>query len=433
MVAPISTLYQTINIQRLLKIPYRSLAKIVMKEGATFTALLAVHAKNRPHAVLFIEEGKEKTYGQFYDEVQQMSYALYKKGIRPQHIVGVQCANSVALLRVVFALERLGATAILLHTGRAVLTHVDFLWTEEDIAHLPRYGAKERFAQCGKIVLQTSATTGEPRSVHTPTATLVAPFLALLKRTQFHAYRFVYVATPFFHGYGLAFLAATIAAGHTVVLSRKFDATLLERYPVEAITVVPTFLPRLRRTPTLRAVICGSAPLQNGAPFAGILYNLYGTSETGLISIATPHDLARDETTVGKAIEGLKLTYKDGELIVNGQATGDIVVERGGLLFLRGRLHDVIISGGENVYPHYIEQRLKSLPYIRDAAISSEYDAYFGERVVAYVVASKEDEQVIMAFCQQHLATYERPKKLYFVEQLPYSPLGKLLRQQLKI
>lgn len=432
MVAIIYTLREVLKINAFLRIPLRQLVTAIFKEGLSINTLLAFYAQKQPHAPLFIENHSVTTYGQFYDELIYMSYALYEKGIRAGQHVGFHCDNSVALLRAVFAVERIGATAVLLHTGRSVKGHFDFLFTEEQLEELPQRAAVNHFPRRqGKIIVQTSGTTGEPKGVQSEVQTLLAPFRALLERMHFHTYRYVYVATPFFHGYGLAFLSATIAAGHTVVLNRRFDATLLEVYPIEAIAVVPTLLARFCPTPALRCVLSGSAPLQNNEGFDAILYNLYGTSEVGLISIATPQERALHRDTIGKPIDKLHLTYENGELIVNGQYTGDLVEEKDGLLFIKGRLHDMIISGGENIFPQRVEQVMRTHPRIEDAAIVGERDVRFGECVVAYIVAVDVDEQNIIAFCKKHLANYECPKKIYFVERLPYNELGKLNRKAL--
>ncbi|WP_153061607.1 class I adenylate-forming enzyme family protein [Metasolibacillus fluoroglycofenilyticus] len=430
--ATISTLFETLKIKALLRMPFSKLMRAISKEGFSINALLAFYAKKQPHCPIFIEKHCTTTYGQFYDEVIYMSYALSEYGIRAGQRVGFQCDNSISLLRAVFATERIGATAVLLHTGRPVKGYFDFLFTEQQLEALPTRAAAVYFPRRqGKIVLQTSGTTGEPKAVHTAVHTLLAPFCALLERMHFHTYRYVYVATPFFHGYGLAFLTATVAAGHTVVLSRRFDASLLEAYPIEAITVVPTLLTRFSKTPSLRCIASGSAPLQNSEGFESILYNLYGTSEVGLISIATPEERALYPTTIGSPINGLSIRFNKGELIVNNKRTGDIVEEREGLLFIKGRLDERIISGGENVFPQHIEQIIKTHPKITDVAITSEVDSHFGERVIAYVVADGVGERDIQAFCKQNLANYECPKKIYFVEALPYNELGKINRKLL--
>lgn len=430
--ATISTLRETLKIKAYLRMPLRQLLIAVVKEGVSINALLSFYAKKQPHTPLFIENHVVITYGQFYDEVIYMSYALYEKGLRAGQRVGFQCANSVNLLRALFAVERIGATAMLLHTGRSVKGHCDFLFTEETLKDLPTRAAACYFPRRqGKIIVQTSGTTGEPKGVHSTVQNVLAPFRALLERMHFHTYRYVYVATPFFHGYGLAFLTATMAAGHTIIVSKRFDAALLEIYPIEALTVVPTLLARFHPTATLRCVASGSAPLHNSKGFDEILYNLYGTSEAGLISIATPKERALQHATIGKPIEGLKLSYQQGELIVNGRRTGDLVEEVDGLLFMKGRLHDMIISGGENVFPQQTEQIMRRHPKIIDAAIIGEADPQFGERVVAYVIAVDIDEQNIINFCKENLANYECPKKIYFVDKLPYNELGKLNRKAL--
>lgn len=430
--AIISTLRETLKIKAFLRMPLNQLLRAVVQEGLSINALLAFHAKRQPHSPLFIENHLITTYGQFYDDVVYMSYALYEYGIRAGQHVGFQCDNSVTLLRAVFAAERIGATVVLLHTGRSVKGHFDFLFTEEQLKVLPQKAAAICFPKKqGKVVLQTSGTTGEPRSVHTAVHTLLAPFRALLERMHFHTYRYVYVATPFFHGYGLAFLTATLAAGNTVILSKRFDVSLLKAYPIEAITVVPTLLSRFNQTPSLRCIASGSAPLQNSERFDAILYNLYGTSEVGLVSIATPEQRAMYPATIGLPIDGLNIVYDESELIVNNKRTGDLVEEKEGLLFIKGRLHDRIISGGENVFPQHIEQIIRTHPKIDDVAVTSVEDSQFGERVIVYIVGDGVSEQEIYTFCKENLANYECPKQIYFVAELPYSELGKLNRRAL--
>ncbi|MEI2401076.1 AMP-binding enzyme, partial [Paenibacillus phytohabitans] len=174
-----------------------------------------------------------------------------------------------------------------------------------------------------------------------------------------------------------------------------------------------------------------------------VLYNLYGTSETGLNFIATPQDLMYSATTNGKKITGLNVSILDhnknevpsgtiGQLCMKNDwsirkdtwiETGDVGYrDENDYYFICGRMDDMVISGGENVYPIEVEQVLIQHPQILDVAIIGTDDEQFGHRLLAFIVLEEDEsltEEELLGWLRQRIARYQLPKKVTIVDQLP--------------
>jgi fatty-acyl-CoA synthase len=299
-------------------------------------------------------------------------------------------------------------------------------------------------------------------------------------------------ACPLYHSAAFAFVGLTGVLGGTTVLMDEFHpeafVDCVERYRVTTTTVVPTMLRRVlalgpaaldaRDTTSLRAVFSGSAPLP--APlaleamdrFGDILFNFYGATETGLVTLANPADLRAAPGTIGRVVPGNEVRLLDpqgkdvpegqvGELYVRSTmlvagyhddpestrasmrdgffSVGDLARRDGeGRYFLEGRARDMIISGGVNVYPAEVEAVLEAHAGIAEAAVIGVDDAEWGERVRAFVVrapgaeAAALDENAVRAWCRERLAGPKRPRDVIFVDALPRNPTGKVLKRELR-
>jgi fatty-acyl-CoA synthase len=224
-----------------------------------------------------------------------------------------------------------------------------------------------------------------------------------------------------------------------------------------------------RPTPTLRALVSSGAPLSPAlatrltARFGEILFNLYGSSETGFAAIAAPADLRAAPGTVGHAPLGVRVQILDdarepaptgttghifvgSAMVMHGYAgggskerahglmnTGDLGhLDADGRLFVAGREDDMIVSGGENVFPGEVENLLARHQAVADVAVVGVDDAEFGQRLRAFVVARgalSADE--VKTFVKSHVARYKVPRDVIFVEELPRNPTGKLVRARL--
>jgi fatty-acyl-CoA synthase len=337
----------------------------------------------------------------------------------------------------------------------------------------------------GGLVLLTSGTTGTPkgapRQVKSPLA--IAQFL---DRIPLRVGEATMLAAPLFHGTGLSQFLLSFGLGSTVVLRRRFDPeeTLraIQDNRVTTLVVVPTMLRRiLDLDPAVRArydtsslrilFTAGSAlppELGNRATeaFGEVVHNLYGSTEVAVATVATPQDWRQAPGTVGRPPvgctvalyddDGRRITapdvvgrvfvgsvlafegYTDGrhkEIIDGLLATGDVGhFDAHGLLFIDGRDDDMIVSGGENVFPSEIENLLLEHDAVAEVAVIGVPDEEFGQRLKAYVVRRQEshvDAEDLREYVRANLARYKVPREVVFVAELPRNATGKLLREQL--
>ncbi|MBU9721357.1 AMP-binding protein [Bacillus alkalicola] len=325
-----------------------------------------------------------------------------------------------------------------------------------------------------KLVLQTSGTTGVSKdAAHKPSLfNYLNPFITFIQRLKILNYKNAYIATPINHGYGIAVLLLFIPLGKKIVVSKGFNANnacrIIRQNQVEVVTVVPKMLQDILQSnpDDLRSLSCiasGGARLpvklveRTYEKLGLVLYNLYGTSEAGLNFIATPEDLKIAPTTIGKKIDGLqiKVIADDMNEVENGVGqlcvkndwsitnrgnqwikTGDLGYrDEKGLYYLCGRTDDMVISGGENVYPIEVEQELMKHPAITDVAVIGIHDEQFGQRLKAFVVLVENatlSEEELLQWLRERVARFQIPKEIKFIDNMPYSSLGKLDKKQLQ-
>jgi fatty-acyl-CoA synthase len=337
----------------------------------------------------------------------------------------------------------------------------------------------------GGLVLLTSGTTGTPkgapRTVRSPLA--AAQFL---DRIPLRTGECTVMGAPLFHGTGLSQFLLSFALGSTVVLRRKFDpeATLqaIQDNRASALILVPTMLRRILDlgpeildkydTSSLRIVFCaGSAlppELGNRATeaFGDVVHNLYGSTEVAVATVATPEDWRRAPGTVGRAPVGCRVAlydesgnrisaphtvgrvfvgsvlsfegYTDGrhkEIIDGLLSSGDLGhFDEDGLLFIDGRDDDMIVSGGENVFPGEVENLLLEHDSVAEVAVVGVPDDEYGQRLAAFVVTRSGDTldgEVLKEYVKGNLARFKVPRDIHFVDELPRNATGKLLRDKL--
>ena len=333
-------------------------------------------------------------------------------------------------------------------------------------------------------VLLTSGTTGLPKGAQRRGAALdLRGATGLLRRIPYRRGDVVVIPCPLFHAWGLAqmTIAANLAA--TVVLVRQFDPETTVRavadHKATVLAVVPAMLQRMMAgdwlethdLSSLRIVASSGSALP--APVADAwmervgdtLYNLYGSTEVGQATIATPADLREAPGTAGRVVTGSRVAILDddghvlppgstGRIFVGNQAqfasytggggketvdglmsSGDIgYFDRDGRLFVTGRSDDMIVSGGENVFPAEVEGVLLAEPAIAEVAVVGVDDADFGQRLVAFVVTAPGasiDADRVKEVVAGRLARYKVPREVRFVTELPRTSTGKVLRGNL--
>ena len=337
----------------------------------------------------------------------------------------------------------------------------------------------------GRIVILTSGTTGTPKGANRKEPKTLDPAAALLSKIPLRARGRTLIAAPLFHSWGLAHFVLAIALSSTLVLRRRFDPeeTLhaIDEHGVTALIVVPVMLQRiLERGPkvvrkydtgSLRVIAASGSALPGELAtevmdtFGDILYNLYGSTEVAWVTIANPADLRAAPGTAGRPPRGtvVRLFDADGQEVATGE-TGRIFVrnelvfdgytdgagkpvidglvssgdvghfDEEGRLFVDGRDDEMIVSGGENVFPREVEDAIAALDGIDEVAAIGVEDPDFGQRLRAFVVRSEGSsvsEQEVKAHVREQLARYKVPRDVVFVDELPRNATGKVLKREL--
>jgi len=354
----------------------------------------------------------------------------------------------------------------------------------EDLIAVGDPGGVPPAEEPGRVVILTSGTTGTPKGARRSHAGLSSA-AALLSKIPYRARETTLIAAPLFHSWGLANYTLGVPLGSTFVLRRRFDpeGTLraIARHRATALVVVPVMLQRILELPqetldrydtsSLRVIaVSGSAlpgPLATRVmdQFGDVLYNLYGSTEVAWATIATPEDLRAAPGCAGRAPLGtvVKLFDEQDREVALGQS-GRIFVASGfpfegytggetkatigelmssgdvghfdaaGRLFIDGRDDDMIVSGGENVFPAEVEDLLAGHAAVREVAVVGVDDEAWGQRLKAVVVmqdgeSATEDE--LKGYVKQNLAAYKVPREVVFVDALPRNATGKVLKRQL--
>ncbi len=336
-----------------------------------------------------------------------------------------------------------------------------------------------------RITILTSGTTGTPKGAPRSEPRSLGLIGGLLSKVPFRARETTELCAPMFHALGFAQAMVGIGLGSTLVVRRRFDPEVtldsLERHRASTMVVVPVMLRRLvdvgaERIRTHRLAlriifVSGSAlgadlATQATEQFGPVIYNLYGSTEVAYATIATPEDLQADPASVGKVVRGsvVKILDDQGNEVSTG-ASGRIFVgnlsqfegytggggkeaiggllssgdvghfDRAGRLFIDGRDDEMIVSGGENVFPAEIEELLASHQAVAEAAAIGVDDDKFGQRLKAFVVlrtGAALSEAEIKEYVKQNLARYKVPREVVFVAELPRNPTGKVLKRELE-
>jgi acyl-CoA synthetase (AMP-forming)/AMP-acid ligase II/short-subunit dehydrogenase len=344
----------------------------------------------------------------------------------------------------------------------------------------------------GRLVTLTSGTTGTPKgAVRSLRARSLLPLtvssvldLSRIKRVPRSGDPFL-LAPPLFHLFGLIGSMGAFAMGSPILIRRRFDpeGTLaqIDRHRAGVLLAVPTMLKRIMDLPeadreeydtsSLRMILSGAAPLPPELAlalmdrFGPVLYNGYASTEVGGGTLATPSDLRAAPGTVGRPAAGIEVKVLDdegvelpsgetGRVFVGGpllfegytggggkemidglMSTGDVGhFDEEGRLFIDGRDDEMIVSGGENVFPQEVEELLSSHQSVADAAVVGVPDEEFGQRLAAQIVLKPGDsvsEDELKHHVRDRLGRHKVPREIAFVDELPRTPTGKLQRRKL--
>jgi fatty-acyl-CoA synthase len=339
--------------------------------------------------------------------------------------------------------------------------------------------------ESSRFVILTSGTTGTPKGAQRTQPDTLGPLAALFSRIPLRAREKTVIAAPLFHSWGFAHFFLGLALNSTFVLRRRFDpeetlraiagsrATALVVVPVmmQRILELPEEvirrydLGRLRVTAASGSALPGELATEWMDTFGDNLYNLYGSTEVAWATIATPEDLRAAPGTAGKPPRGtrVRIVDHDGHDVPPGK-TGRVFVgndmnfegytggggkeelggllssgdvghfDEGGRLFIDGRDDEMIVSGGENVFPREVEDLLAGHEGIVEVAVIGVADDEFGQRLKALVVP-REDADLsaddVKGHVKANLARFKVPREVEFLDSLPRNATGKVLKREL--
>lgn len=370
-----------------------------------------------------------------------------------------------------------------------VLAWTDGTTQETTLEYLTASSPNDRLPRpkrASALIVLTSGTTGSPKGARRPEPPGLSPAATMLSRIPLHSNERILVSAPLFHTWGLAAFQLGTVLGSTLVLQRKFDPqralSAVQRHQCTALFVVPIMLQRILELPadvrtahdhrSVHVVASSGSALPPDLAnrfqrtFGGVLYNIYGSTEVSWVTIATPRELRQYPGTAGKPPRGTVLRIVDdagGEaatgntgrifaannMLFDGYTheksrarqdglmpTGDLGrVDRHGNLFVMGREDDMIVSGGENVYPKETEDAIVDLPNVAEVAVIGVDDADFGQRLAAFVVArdgTDLDSDAVLDGIRDKLPKYALPRDVVFLDELPRNTTGKVVPSDLR-
>jgi fatty-acyl-CoA synthase len=489
------------------------LLEAVLTTGVNLMALLRICAKLHPQRTAVIDHQERLSYPQLWQQAESLAVGLQiEYGVDRHQNVAIACRNHAAVIKAIFAVSRLGANVFLFNPEMSALQiealieslAIDFYvydhqpdvpispWLEralelnkalpayhdtapsiDQLASKPQPRSKLKKVKTGSIVVMTGGTTGRPKPASRKPSIFnyLPPFIALLDMVELDRYRSVYVATPIYHGFGLAALLIGVVLGAELYVKERFETvqacTLISKQQIEVVILVPLMLQRmLKHDPSIlsgvRCILTGGATLspmlaQTTLELLGlILFNLYGTSEAGFCILGTPFLLSQKPASIGQPIWGVRAKIvndaveenssgKIGRLIIRSAwstrkqswiETGDLAYQDAqGDLFLCGRVDDMVVSGGENVYPIELENILIQHPNVDSVAVVGIPDEAFGQRLKAVVVLKQDmtlTADALLAWLKPRVARYQMPAVIEFCDTLPYTALGKLDKRALR-
>ena len=335
-----------------------------------------------------------------------------------------------------------------------------------------------------RLILLTSGTTGTPKGAkHSGGG--ASNLVAILSRTPWRLGETTVVVAPMFHAWGFSQLVFSSAMACTIVTRRKFDPeatlALVDTHRATGLCVVPVMFDRIMDLPdnvrarysgrSLRFAACSGSRMRADVvtgfmdEFGDVIYNNYNATEAGMIATATPADLRVAPDTAGKPAVGTEIRIYDDEFgsVPTGEvgrifvknstqfdgyttgstkdfhegfmSSGDIGrLDEAGRLFVVGRDDEMLVPGGENVYPIEVEKTLTGHPEVAEATVLGVDDEQYGQRLVAFVVltdGSAANPDDLKVHVRENLANYKVPREITVLTELPRGSTGKILRNEL--
>jgi o-succinylbenzoate---CoA ligase len=434
---------------------------------------LAQRAHSCPERTALVTEGSSVTYAELEAEATWVARRLAAYGVRRDAVAALTMHPRREEVVLLHALMKLGAVALPLSPRLTVAERAAVLAAERPAvdlndaaeltqteADLPLLGEHDMDDLQCRIL--TSGTSGEPR----PFGLTYGNFLFSAMGSAFNigvdpTDRWL-CCLPLSHVAGLSIILRSVIYGTTAVLLDGFEtkqvASTLVSGDISLLSLVSTQLIRLLEADAdlsaPRAILVGGGPvppdvLREALGRGATVVQTYGMTETcSQVTTLAPEDAERRLGSAGRPLLTTHIRIEAGEILVQGPTvapgcyeadgwlhTGDLGhIDEEGFLYVSGRSGEVIVTGGENVMPAEVEAVLVSHPGVADAAVLGRPDPEWQEAVCALVVVGEGagvTEEELRTHCQASLASHKVPKRVDFVESLPRTPSGKLLRGQL--
>jgi acyl-CoA synthetase (AMP-forming)/AMP-acid ligase II len=493
---------------------------------------LDAHAFVRPNKIALICGERSLTYAEFNARARRVANTLSGLGVKANDRVAVMAYNSIELLEIVAGLSKLSAIGVLLNyrlrehevayiihdcqakvaiAGPGLVEVVDkaraeiegdviFVAIGDEVEYPSGWQRYEDLLASagedvpvgeggmGSTMSYTSGTTGNPKGAYRPKGVPAIEILRLLQAFELVESDVHLLAGPYYHSAPSFFVSLHLLLGSTLVIQPKYDPVealqLIESHKVTTTYMAPTLLQRLCDVlpdvfsrydiSSLRSIILAGAPCPYVLKVRAIerlgerLWEFYGATETGIVTLLRPEDQLRKPGSCGRAGPGQEIHLLDevgnevpvgvpGEMWARNSwlaeyynkpeatasnmrdgffSVGDVAYrDDEGYYYICDRRIDMIISGGVNIYPAEIEAVLTAHPAVADVAVIGVPDEHWGESVKAVVelrpAASATSEELI-AFCGERLAAYKKPRSVDFVAELPRNPTGKLLKTHIR-
>jgi acyl-CoA synthetase (AMP-forming)/AMP-acid ligase II len=491
--------------------------------GTTLAGELVSAAARDPDRTALIDEGGALTYAELHDRTDRLAAALIPDRGGRRRRVGVLCRNHRGMVESLIACSKRGAEVVLLSTGLGagqlgsvmrelwadiVIADAEFMdmlprggrqvtrvtaWPgegatgptiDELIQRTPAPGLEPPSTQ-GRTVFLSSGTSGRPKGARRPPRPGFVPLAAMLSRTPLRVGERMLIEAPLFHAWGYSTLQVALAMRATVVIGRRFDPEralrAIEEHSCSTLTTVPIMLQRILALPASTRAAYDTSSLRMAAvsgsrlpgdlaaafldTFGADLYNVYGSTEAGWVTIADAAELRAHPGTAGRPAIGTEITILDDEgrpvpqgrtghiFVGNGTRfegyTGGMTIElrdgmlrmgdvghldENGLLYIDGRADEMIVSGGENVFPGAAEDVIARLPQVREVVVRGVPDREYGERLAAYIVTApgqRLDADTVRGHVRDRLARFAVPRDVHFMPDLPRNAMGKVLPHEL--
>jgi acyl-CoA synthetase (AMP-forming)/AMP-acid ligase II len=488
----------------------------VLGRGPSLAILSQINAVAHPHKPALHDRSGALTWRELDRRANRLAGALQALGISGEDTVATLLRNGREQVETLLACQRLGVPVAPLNTwakapelayaieraepallifdprhfdqakravGRAKLLAAGEPYEDALAAHSagpPFPLALDRTEP--RIVIHTSGTTGKPKAAARSAASAGARSLVgLLGVVPYRSDDVILCPAPLFHSFGLLAVSMATLLGATLVLPERFDPketlAVIEGHAVTAVSLVPVMIQRILSLPkrvrekhdlsTLRIVLASGsamAPETRASTmhlFGEVLYDLYGSTEAGWVAIASPRDMAADQRTLGRPVEGVEVAVLDdrgqelppGEVgalhvksdaLFEGYVSGEDVPERDGYLsmgdlgwrddegrlFVQGRSDEMVVIGGENVYPVEVEEVIEGLDGVRGVAVVGAPDEEYGHVLAAFVEGSVDADRIKEA-CRRDLASFKVPRTVKVVDRLPRTDTGKVKKADL--